>query len=102
MEKINKYVKKAVRNTKIKRKTGNKPSQISKNRQKCQKRPVENCQKHRKFFKNVKKAEKTSPKYRKIVKNVEKLKKTIKNVEKLSKITKTVKKPTKTSKNRQK
>ena len=75
MEKTNKYVKKAVRNIKIKRKTGNKPSQISKNRQKCKKKPVENRQKHRKIFKNVKKPEKTSPKYRKIVKNIKKLKK---------------------------
>ena len=37
VEKTNKYVKKAVRNIKIKRKTGNKPSQISKNRQKYKK-----------------------------------------------------------------
>ena len=75
MEKTNKYVKKPVRNIKIKRKPGNKPSQISKNRQKCQKKPVENRQKYRKIFKNVKKPEKTSPKYRKIVKNIKKLKK---------------------------
>ena len=73
MEKTNKYVKKAVRNIKIKRKTGNKPSQISKNHEKCQKKPVENRQKYRKIFKNVKKQEKTSQKYRKIIKNTEKL-----------------------------
>ena len=73
MEKNKKYVKKAVRNIKIKRITGNKPSQISKNHQKCQKKPVENRQKHRKIFKNVKKHEKTSQKYRKIVKNIEKV-----------------------------
>ena len=73
MEKTNKYVKKAVRNIKIKRKTGNKPSQISKNRKKCQKKPVENRQKYRKTVKNVKKQEKTSQKYRKIIKNTEKL-----------------------------
>ena len=75
MEKTNKYVKEAVRNIKIKRKTGNKASPISKNRPKCKKKPVENRQKHRKIFKNVKKQEKTSPKYRKIVKNIKKLKK---------------------------
>ena len=79
MEKTNKYVKKAVRIIKIKRKTGNKPSQISKNRQKCKKKPVENRQKHRKIFKNFKKPEKTSPKCRKIVKNNEKLKKNHQN-----------------------
>ena len=73
MEKTNKYVKKAVRNIKIKRKTGNKPSQISKNHEKCKKKPVENRQKYRKIVKNVKKQEKTSPKYRKIIKNTEKL-----------------------------
>ena len=73
MEKTNKYVKKAVRNIKIKRKTDNKPSQISKNHEKCKKKPVENRQKHRKVVKNVKKPEKTSPKYRKIVKNIKKL-----------------------------
>ena len=73
MEKNNKYVKKAVRNIKIKRITGNTPSQISKNHQKCQKKPVKNRQKHRKIFKNVKKHEKTSQKYRQIVKNIEKL-----------------------------
>ena len=75
LKKNNKYVKKAVRNIKIKRITGNKPSQISKNHQKCQKKPLENRQQHRKIVKNVKKHEKTSPKYRKIVKNIEKLKK---------------------------
>ena len=37
------------------------------------KKPVENRQKHRKIFKNVKKPEKTSQKYRQIVKNIEKL-----------------------------
>ena len=58
MEKTKKYVKKAERNIKIKRITGNKPSQISKNRKKCQKKPVENRQKHRKIFKNVKKPKK--------------------------------------------
>ena len=73
MEKTNKYVKKAVRNIKIKRKTGNKPSQISKNHEKCQKKPVENRQKYRKIVKNVKKQEKTSQKYRQIVKNIKKL-----------------------------
>ena len=73
MEKTNKYVKKAVRNIKIKRKTGNKPSQISKNHENVKKKPVENRQKHRKIVKNVKKPEKTSPKYRKIVKNIKKL-----------------------------
>ena len=75
MEKTNKYVRKEVININIKRKTGNKPLQISKNRQKCKIKPVENRQKHRKIFKNVKKPEKTSPKYRKIVKNIKKLKK---------------------------
>ena len=73
MEKTNKYVKKAERNIKIKRKTGNKPSQISKNRKKCQKKLVENRQKYRKIVKSVKKQEKTSQKYRKIIKNTEKL-----------------------------
>ena len=73
MEKTNKYVKEAVRNIKIKRKTGNKPSQISKNHEKCKKKPVENRHKYRKIVKNVKKQEKTSQKYRKIIKNTEKL-----------------------------
>ena len=64
---------KSGKNIKIKRKPGNKPSQISKNRKKCQKKPVENRQKYRKIVKNVKKQEKTSQKYRKIIKNTEKL-----------------------------
>ena len=62
MEKTNKYVKKAVRNIKIKRKTGNKPSQISKNRQKCKKKPVENRQKR---LKNIEKSSITSKNFKK-------------------------------------
>ena len=72
MEKTNKYVKKAVRNIKIKRKTGNKPSQISKNRQKCQKKPVEN----QKTSKNFQKFQKTRKNVSKMSKNCQKQRKT--------------------------
>ena len=81
LEKPTKMSKKPLKNIKIKRITGNKPSQISKNRQKC----VKTWKKPSKISKNCQKCEKKekrSQKYRKMVRKSKTLKETIENVEK--------------------
>ena len=66
MEKTDKNVKKTGKKLKIKRITGQKPSKISKNRQKCQKtwkkasKISKNCQKCKKKKKDLKNNEKSS------------------------------------------
>ena len=66
LEKTKKMSKKPLKNIKIKRITGNKPSQISKNRQifqKTWKKPSKiskNCQKYQKKKKDLKNNEKSS------------------------------------------